>query len=109
MVDTHNSSQPVAFAITLGAGAATWLGALVVFIPSIVHKTSPRFLAASLGLSSGVMTYISMVYIFETSYAKFVSVNVSEARAYIYTTLCFFAGAIAMKVIIRSSFAQVLL
>jgi len=98
MLDTQNSSPPVAFALTLGAGAATWLGAAVVFIPAMVQRTSPRVLAVALGLSAGVLAYVSMIDIFGESYEKFVSAGISEATAYIYTTICFFGGAIAMKV-----------
>ena len=96
--DSHSSSPPVAFAITLAAGAATWVGALVVFIPVIVQKTSARVFAAALGLSAGFLAYISTIKIFVESYENFVSSGLSEGRAYAYTTICFFGGAVGLKV-----------
>ena len=96
--DSHSSSPPVAFAITLAAGAATWVGALVVFIPIIVKKTSARVFAAALGLSAGFLAYISTIKIFVESYENFVSSGLSEGRAYTYTTICFFGGAVSLKV-----------
>lgn len=49
----------VAFALVIGAGLATALGASVVFFPSLVKLASRRVLASGLGFSAGVMIYVS--------------------------------------------------
>jgi zinc transporter ZupT len=86
--DSHSSSPPVAFAITLAAGAATWVGALVVFIPVIVQKTSARVFAAALGLSAGFLAYISTIKIFVESYENFVSSGfIGRKSLYLYNHL----------------------
>mmetsp|Transcript_28020 Transcript_28020/g.58157 ORF Transcript_28020/g.58157 Transcript_28020/m.58157 type:complete len:397 (-) Transcript_28020:180-1370(-) len=94
-----NENAGVAFAIVLGAGAATAIGAAVVFFPSLVKLTSQRVLAASLGLSAGVMTYVSFVEIFAKSVSAFTDANHDENMAYIYSTLSFFGGVVLMKII----------
>lgn len=96
--DSERASPPVAFAITLAAGAGTWVGASLVFIPYVVQKTSPRVFAAALGVSAGLLIYISTIAIFGESYENFASSGISEGRAYVYTTLCFFGGAVGLKV-----------
>lgn len=50
-----------AFGLTLFAGLATGVGS---FIGLLHKKFSPKFLAASLGFSAGVMIYVSLVEIF---------------------------------------------
>jgi zinc transporter, ZIP family len=66
-----NENVAVAFALVLGAGASTGLGASVVFFPSLVKLASRRTLAAGLGLSAGVMSYVSFVEIFQKSVRSF--------------------------------------
>lgn len=87
----------VAFALVVGAGAATGLGAMVVFFPTLVKHAQRKTLAASLGLSSGVMTYVSFVEIFQKSVDSFIEA-IGEQHAYSYATLCFFGGVVAMLV-----------
>ena len=89
----------IAFALVIGAGAATGLGAAVVFVPALVKLASRRTLAAALGLSAGVMTYVSFVEIFGKSRASFEEAEFDPDReAYIYATLCFFGGVVLMVV-----------
>ena len=88
----------VAFALVIGAGAATAVGAAVVFFPSLVKLASRRVLASALGLSAGVMTYVSFVEIFQKSNGSFLDAGRSEKDAYLYSTLCFFGGAVFMIV-----------
>ena len=45
-----------AFALVLGAGASTALGAAIVFY----KKTSPTLLALGLALAAGVMLYVPL-------------------------------------------------
>lgn len=101
----------VAFGLVCGAGAATALGASVVFFPSLVKLASRRILAASLGLSAGVMIYVSFAEIFIKSvdgfadYLKVDEEGIDEAEverredmAYIYATCSFFGGVLSMLV-----------
>ena len=57
----------LAFALTLGAGMFTCLGASVVFFPSLVKFANKQFLASSLAVAAGVMIYVSFVEIFQKS------------------------------------------
>jgi ZIP family zinc transporter len=87
-----------ALLLVLGAGASTGLGAAVVFVPKLVKLASRRVLAASLGFSAGVMTYVSFIEILAKSNDSFVNAGHDENKAYIYATLCFFGGAVTMLV-----------
>ena len=88
----------VAFGLVIGAGASTGLGAAVVFVPALVRLASRKTLAAALGLSAGVMTYVSFVEIFAKSSLAFEDAGHDEDKAYIYATLCFFCGVVLMLV-----------
>jgi len=88
-----------ALLLVLGAGASTGIGAAVVFIPSLVKLASRRVLAASLGFSAGVMTYVSFVEIFGKSLLSFVNAGYDDGKAYLYATLCFFAGVVTMLIL----------
>lgn len=88
----------IAFGLVIGAGAATGLGAAVVFVPALVRLASRKTLAAALGLSAGVMTYVSFVEILNKSSAAFEDEGHDPDKAYIYATLCFFAGVLLMVV-----------
>ena len=103
---TENSSENVGIALGLvcGAGLATGLGAAVVFFPSLVKLASKRVLAASLGFSSGVMVYVSFIEIFQKSAGSFEDAGHDEDKAYVYATLCFFGGVLAMSVSFRFLF-----
>lgn len=86
----------LAFALVIGAGASTAIGSSVVFFPSLVKYASKKTLAGGLGLSAGVMTYVSFVEIFQKSVGGFTDAEIEEDMAYIYATLCFFAGIVLM-------------
>ena len=88
----------VAFALVSAAGLATSIGAAAVFFPSLVKLASQRVLAASLGLSAGVMVYVSFVEIFFKSVVGFEESGLDHEKAYIYATLSFFVGVLVMKV-----------
>ena len=108
-MSTAEGNVGTALGLVFGAGAATAVGASVVFFPSLVKLASRRVLAASLGLSAGVMTYVSFVEIFGKSVVGFVTSLVNETMtekeviekenlAYIYATLSFFGGVAVMMV-----------
>ena len=95
---TNDPNVGVAFGLVIGAGAATALGAGVVFVPALVRYATRRTLAAALGLSSGVMTYVSFVEIFQKSNDSFADAGKGEKKAYMYATVCFFGGVVLMLV-----------
>jgi ZIP family zinc transporter len=92
------SAVGVAFGLVVAAAASTGLGAAVVFFPSVVKLASRRVLAGSLGLSAGVMTYVSFVEILTKALRSFEDAGHDDDAAYIYTTCCFFAGVVLMIV-----------
>jgi ZIP family zinc transporter len=94
----QNENVGVAFGLVIGAGFATALGACVVFFPWLVKLASRRVLASALGLSAGVMTYVSFVEIFNKSRNSFQNAGHEEGMANMYATLCFFGGVTAMLV-----------
>lgn len=88
MVATGNVG--LAFGLVVAAGAATTLGACVIFC---VKLANAKFLAGALGFSAGVMLYVSFAEIFlRKSVDGFVDANYSDVEAYRYSTLAFFAG-----------------
>jgi ZIP family zinc transporter len=93
-----NENVGVAFALVIGAGGATAIGASVVFFPRLVKLASRRVLASSLALSAGVMTYVSFVEILQKSLASFIDAGHTEEQATLYSTLCFFGGVVVMLV-----------
>jgi zinc transporter ZupT len=95
---TKDPDVGIAFALVTGAGMATALGAAIVFSPTLVKYASRRTLAGALGLSAGVMTYVSFAEIFAKSRLSFIDAGHSEDDAYIYATLCFFGGVLLMIV-----------
>jgi zinc transporter, ZIP family len=96
---SNDPNVGVAFALVAGAGAATAIGAAVVFFPSLVKLASRRILAGSLGLSAGVMTYVSFVEILQKALVSFGNAGHSDDIAYCYATVCFFGGVVFMLLI----------
>jgi len=77
-----------ALGLTVFAGLSTGIGSLMAFFSK---KFSPKFLAAALGFSAGVMVYVSLVEIFMK--AKDSLIAVFGARpGYWATVVAFFAG-----------------
>lgn len=77
-----------ALGLTIFAGLATGIGSVMSFMSK---KFNPKFLAASLGFSAGVMIYVSFVEIFMKA-----KDSLSEAHGLklgtVYTVIAFFAG-----------------
>jgi ZIP family zinc transporter len=88
----------IAFGLVLGAGAATAVGASVVFFPSLVKLASRRLLAGALGASAGVMLYVSFVEIFSKTMGYFQEASNTPEVSFAYTTCCFFGGIVFMMV-----------
>jgi ZIP family zinc transporter len=93
-----SSNVGIAFGAVIAAGASTAVGAGIVFFPRLVKLASRRVLASSLGISAGVMTYVSFVEIFQKSVGAFDEMHKFKiedddkrlGRANLYATLSFF-------------------
>ena len=84
--------------LTTVAGSATALGAAVVFSERLVQLASKPFLAGALGLSSGVMLYVSFVEIFVKSLDGFADSSAfGDSDAYLMATAALFGGMAFMS------------
>lgn len=82
----------IAFALVIGAGLSTTIGAAFAFCGNIANE---NFLAISLGVSAGVMIYVSFVEIFSIKAIDgFIDANHDDDAATRYATFCFFGGII---------------
>ncbi len=77
-----------AFLLTLFAGLSTGLGGLFVLRK---REMDQKFLATSLGLSAGVMIYISFVEMLASSFSKMQDLHGEKAGGW-YTLIAFFGG-----------------
>mmetsp|Transcript_8919 Transcript_8919/g.20850 ORF Transcript_8919/g.20850 Transcript_8919/m.20850 type:complete len:365 (+) Transcript_8919:61-1155(+) len=82
----------LAFGLTCAAGMCTTIGAAVVFNEKLAAYANKRFLAASLGVSAGVMLYVSFIEIFFKSQGSFQDAGFLEGTAHALAALCFFSG-----------------
>mmetsp|Transcript_5817 Transcript_5817/g.14809 ORF Transcript_5817/g.14809 Transcript_5817/m.14809 type:complete len:453 (+) Transcript_5817:147-1505(+) len=80
----------IAFAVSIGAGLATSIGAAVVFV---ARETNRRLLALGLAAAAGVMLFVSFIEIFYKADAEFlVTFDGNETLARLLSTVCFFSG-----------------
>lgn len=77
-----------ALGLTVFAGLSTGVGSVMAFLSK---KFNPKFLAASLGFSAGVMIYVSLVEIFVKARDS-LSAAYGMKPGYIYTVIAFFVG-----------------
>ena len=91
----HNILIPLL--LTLGAGLATGIGSAIAFF---ARRTNKRLLSFSLGLSGGVMIYVSFIELFQQA-----QITLSEEwgahTGIIVTVVSFFAGILLIGVIDR--------
>jgi zinc transporter, ZIP family len=80
----------LAFTLVVIAGMSTCIGSSFVLFERCAKLSEKKLLAASLGLSAGVMVYVSFVEIFQKSLAAFTEQGMEWA--YGAATLCFFSG-----------------
>lgn len=85
----------IAFSLTLFAGLATGIGSAMVLF---TKKTNRKFLSFSLGLSAGVMIYVSFVEILAKA-VEALSEVYGEKIGNIYAVIGFFAGVIIIAII----------
>lgn len=85
----------VAFLLTLFAGLSTGIGGMIAFF---VNRKNTKFLSLALGFSAGVMIYVSFMDILPKAQESMLAM-VSDEKAALYTTLCFFAGMLFIGII----------
>ena len=83
--------------LTLGAGLATGIGSTIALF---AHRTNKRLLSFSLGLSGGVMIYVSFVELFQQANTT-LSAEWGAHTGVIVTVASFFAGILLIGVIDR--------
>lgn len=86
----------LAFLVTLGAGLATGIGSLLAFLGK---RTDRKFLSFMLGLSAGVMLYVSLVEIFQKAVVSLGEAFGNDAHGYIWATAGFFGGVAIIFII----------
>jgi ZIP family zinc transporter len=87
----------IAFMLTLFAGLSTGIGSLISFFAS---KTNTKVLSFSLGLSAGVMIYVSFVEMLPNSF-NFLAGVYGETGSW-YAVAAFFGGMLLSLIIDRS-------
>lgn len=86
MID--NQTILIAFLLTLFAGLSTGIGGLIALI---AKRTNTNFLSFSLGLSAGVMIYVSFMEMLPQSLND-LSLEFGEKTGTLYMILAFFGG-----------------
>lgn len=84
-----------ALGLTLFAGLCTGIGSLVGFLSK---RFNPKFLAAALGFSAGVMIYVALIEIFAKAKRSLVA-GYGEKQGYWLTVGAFFAGIAVIALI----------
>ena len=83
--------------LTLGAGLATGIGSAIAFF---AKRTNKRLLSFSLGLSGGVMIYVSFVELFQQANIS-LTAEWGPRLGTIVTVASFFAGILLIGIIDR--------
>lgn len=83
--------------LTLVAGLATGIGSAIAFL---ARHTNKRLLSFSLGLSGGVMIYVSFVELFQQSQLT-LAAEWGQRPGTAMTVACFFAGILLIGIIDR--------
>lgn len=84
-----------AFGVTMLAGLSTGIGSAIAFF---AKKTNTKFLSLALGLSAGVMIYISFVELLSGS-IELLSGIYESSRGQLYAVLSFFGGVLFIMAI----------
>jgi hypothetical protein len=88
----ENLHSGVAFAITTLAGLFTALGGSIVFHSKWTKYATRKTLAAGLGLSAGVMTYVSFAEVIHKAQIQFEAAGHSQKMSVVFSTIGFFGG-----------------
>jgi len=86
-----NGNVGLAFALVIGAGLSTTIGSAFVFCSSYANT---KVFAAALGVSAGVMLYVSFAEIFTVKAIEGFAAKYDDNVALRYATLCFFGGIV---------------
>ena len=100
--EPNSKNIALAFGLTIGAGLATTVGALIPFIPCI-RRSDTKYLAAALALAAGVMIHVSYTEIYDESRNYFCCVTVEHYD--LVTAASFFVGIILtvlLDILVRS-------
>lgn len=90
-----DSNITYAFALTLFAGLSTGIGSAIAFL---AKRTNTNLLSFSLGLSAGVMVYISFVELYSSAILE-MSQLYGSAKGQLYALLAFFGGILLIMAI----------
>jgi len=88
----------IAFALVFAAGLSTTLGASCAFFARLAE---PIYLAAGLGISAGVMLYVSFVEIFMQKGVVELQAIWGDDEGYRYGTMFFFGGMVITAILDR--------
>ncbi len=94
-MELSSSAVWLALGLTAIAGLSTGIGSLMAFF---AKASNTKFLAMSLGLSGGVMVYVSFMDLMPGSIES-LSAIFSHKTAVLYTVLAFFAGIALITII----------
>lgn len=92
-----NGSILIPLLLTLGAGLATGIGSSIAFF---AKHTNKRLLSFSLGLSGGVMVYVSFVELFPQAQLALSTLSTPKTGM-VLATLWFFVGIVIIGIIDR--------
>jgi len=92
-----NENVLPALLLTTLAGLSTGIGSVIALF---AKKTNTKFLSASLGFSSGVMIYVSLIELFPAAVKAF-SLVYSEKRSVLFTVLSFLGGMLLFTLLER--------
>ncbi|NCC12911.1 MAG: zinc transporter ZupT [Spirochaetia bacterium] len=95
MSEFSTSTLLLAFGLTVFAGLGTGVGSLMSFFHK---KFNPKFLAAALGFSAGVMIYVALIEIFMKAKDSLEGA-LGAKNGYWVTTAAFFAGIALIAII----------
>lgn len=87
----------IAFGLSLFAGLSTGIGSIIAFF---AKSTNTKLLSFALGLSAGVMLYISFVDIFPEA-SELISSFTNQGYSFCAVTAAFFLGIICILIIDR--------
>ena len=90
-----NQTILIAFLLTLFAGLSTGIGGLIALI---AKRTNTNFLSFALGLSAGVMIYVSFMEMLPQSIESLTEVF-GEKKGMLYLILSFFGGIVTIALI----------
>lgn len=96
-MDINNNTLLIAFGMTMIAGLSTGIGSLIAFV---AKRTNTKFLSTALGLSAGVMIYVSFMELMPESVHLFEELYPGKL-ATVFMLLAFFAGIALIALIDR--------